>query len=155
MAPMTTLPGTYMPHRPAEHRVTVLDTPEELLWFHLDGGILEDADGNVVLARPTGAVTVPLKGLYRVQRLEDGAPVAGPGQLMTKEMFEADFTGFDEPYFEYGVKLLPRRNDVVVHGSLEAARAALDQLPVLKASGDYAVVRRLVLDPDNWELVPD
>jgi hypothetical protein len=151
---MTTLPGTYMPNRPAEHRVTVLDTPEELLWYHLDGGILEDAEGVVTLASPSGAVRVPLKGLYRIQRLENGVPEAGPGQLMTKEMFASEYSEHAAPYFEFGVKFLPRRNDIVVHGSYEAAVAALDGLPVLKASGEYSIARRLVHEPGDWELVP-
>lgn len=81
--------------------------------------------------------------------------MSGPGKLLTKEQFESGFIAFDEPYFECGVKLLPRRNDVVVHGDLDAARNAVDQMPVLKASGAYGIVRRLVFDPDNWELVRD
>jgi hypothetical protein len=152
---MTTLPGTYMPNRPTELRVTILDTPQDLLWYHLDGGILEDADGNVTLADPAGAITVPLKGLYRVQRLENGIPVARPGRLLTKEQFEAGLTEFEEPYFEYGVKFLPRRNDVVEHGSLDRAKAALIDAPILRASGEYGIVRRLIHEPGAWELVPD
>jgi hypothetical protein len=152
---MTTLPGTYMPHRPPELRVTILDTPQDLLWFHLDGGILEDADGNVTLADPAGAITVPLKGLYRIQLLENGIPEAGPGQLLTKEQFESRITEFEEPYFEYGVKFLPRRNDVVEHGSLEQAKAALIDAPILRASGEYGIVRRLTHEPGLWEIVPD
>lgn len=151
---MTTLPGTYMPHRPPELRVTVLDTPEDLLWYHLEGGIVEDADGNVTLAHPAGAITVPLKGLYRLQTLENGIPAEGPGRLLTKEQFESSITEFEEPYFEYGVKFLPRRNDVVEHGSLERAKAALADAPILRAAGNYAVVRRLTREPGDWEIAP-
>lgn len=89
--------------------------------------------------------------MYRVQRLEDGVPVPGPGQLLTKDQFEARFGEWEEPYFEYGIWYRPRRNDVTVHGSLEAAQAALAGVPVLAASGDYAIVRRLVTEPGYWE----
>lgn len=58
------------------------------------------------------------------------------------------------PYFEYGVKFLPRRNDIVPHGSLDAAKAALSDAPILLASGNYGIVRRLVHEPGNWEIVP-
>lgn len=154
MRTMTTLPGTYMPHRPSEFRVTVLDTPDDLLWFHLDGGIIENADGNVTLADPAGAIFVPLKGLYRVQRIENGIPEAGAGLLLTKEQFEARFTEFEEPYFEYGVKYLPRRDDIVKHGSLERVKSALVDAPILLASGEYAIVRRLTHEPGLWEIAP-
>lgn len=124
---MTTLPGTFMPIRPTEFRVTILDTPEDLMWFHLDYGQFEDADGDVTLRNGEEIITVPLKGLYRVEHLVDGLSTAGPGLLMTKEQFEAKHTEFEEPYFEHGAKFLPRRNDIVVQGcSLEAAKAALD-----------------------------
>lgn len=60
-----------------------------------------------------------------------------------------------EPYFEYGVKFLPRRNDIITHGSLERAKAALIDAPILLASGDYGIVRRLIHEPGDWEIVPD
>lgn len=52
------------------------------------------------------------------------------------------------------MKFLPGRNGVVTHGSLEAAQAALDAVPALKASGDYRIVRRLTHEEDGWELLP-
>jgi hypothetical protein len=144
-----------MPLRPTELRVTILDTPEDLMWFHLDYGQFEDADGNVTLRDGEETITVPLKGLYRVERLVDGLTTAGPGFLMTKEQFEAKHIEFEEPYFEYGVSFLPRRNDIVTHGSLDAAKAALSDAPILLASGNYGIVRRLTHEPGDWELVPD
>jgi hypothetical protein len=62
---------------------------------------------------------------------------------------------FEEPYFEFGVKFLPRRNDVVEHGGLEQAKAALIDAPILRASGEYGIVRRLTDEPGRWEIVPD
>lgn len=152
---MTTLPGTYMPHRPSGYRVTVLDTPEDLLSFHLAYGQIEDAAGNVTLPDGDETITVPLKGLHRVQLVENGIPEAGPGLLLTREQFEADWTEFEGPFFEYGVMFLPRRNDIVTLGSLEAATAALADAPLLLASGEYGIVRRLVHEPGDWELVPN
>ena len=154
MPPMTLLPDTYMPLRPDESRVTVLDTPGDLQQFRLDGGAVEDADGNVNLRIDDQVVAVPLSGLYWVQRIEGGIPVPGSCQLLTKDQFSSRLTVFDEAYFEYGVKFLPRRNDIVVHGSLEAAKAALVGAPVLLASGEYGIVRRLVHEPGDWELAP-
>ncbi|HEX9085899.1 MAG TPA: hypothetical protein VF867_00045 [Arthrobacter sp.] len=150
---MTTLPDTYMPNRPAEHRVTVLDTPQDILWYHMDNGPLPDDDGNVRLRDGDDVLTVPLKGLYRVQLVENGIPAAGPGRLLTREQFGSQFSEFAEPYLEYGVKFLPRRNDIVIHGSLETAKDALDGLPALKGSGDYGIVRRLVHEPGDWEIL--
>lgn len=106
-------------------------------------------------ARCEETITAPLKGLYRIQRVENGVPESGPGLLLTKEQFEAEFTEHAEPYFEYGVKFLPRRNDIVMHGSLEAAKAALIDAPILRMSGEYGIVRRLIHEPGDWELVPD
>ena len=150
MPHMTLLPDTYMPLRPDEFRVTVLDTPKDIEQFRLGGGVAEDAAGNVSLRIDDQIVAVPLSGLYWVQHIEGGIPVPGPSQLLTKDQSYARLTVFDEAYFEYGVKFLPRRNDIVVHGSLEAAKAA----PVLLASGEYGIVRRLVHEPGDWELAP-
>ncbi|HEX9227530.1 MAG TPA: hypothetical protein VF885_12880 [Arthrobacter sp.] len=152
---MTILPGSYTTLRPAEFSVTVLDTPEELLLFRLDHGVIEDGDGNVRLRHGGRIITVPLEGLYLIQRVRNGIRVPGHGLLLTREQFEGGFIEFDEPYFEYGVKFLPRRNDVVEHGSLEAATAALEGSPILAGSGDYAIVRRLTREPGEWEIMPE
>lgn len=144
-----------MPNRPAERRVTVLDTPQDILWYHMDKGPLPDEDGNIRMRDGNEVVSVPLQGLYRVQVIENGVPAAGPGLLLTKAQFAAGYSEFAEPYFEYGVKFLPRRNDIVVHGSLTGSRTALDEMTVLKASGDYGIVRRLVHEPGDWEIFLD
>lgn len=152
---MTTLPNSYMLHRPSEYRVTILDTPQDILWYHMDKGPLPDDNGNIRMRDGDDVATVPLKGLYRIQLVENGIPASGPGLLLTREQFESRLTEFAEPYFEYGVKFLPRRNDIVVQGSLEAARSALDGSPVLNASGEYGMVRRLVHEPGDWEIFLD
>jgi hypothetical protein len=121
----------------------------------MDKGPLPDEDGNIRMREGNQVVTVPLQGLYRVQVVENGIPAAGPGLLLTKDQFAARFSEFAEPYFEYGVKFLPRRNDIVVHGSLAGSRTALEEMPALKASGDYGIVRRLVHEPGGWEIVLD
>ncbi|XTR53039.1 hypothetical protein ACOM2C_07795 [Pseudarthrobacter sp. So.54] len=79
--------------------------------------------------------------------------MARPGRLMPQEMFEADSRSTRS-------LCLARRHvpapphDVAVRGSLDATKAALDQLPVLKASGGYGIVRRLAGEPGSWEPVP-
>lgn len=152
---MTTLPDTYMPNRPAEYRITILDTEQDILWYHMDSGPIPDVDGNIHLQDGDEVMTVPLKGLYRIQLIENGIPAPGPGLLLTRSQFESRLSAFAEPYFEYGVKFLPRRGDIVIHGSLDGARTALAELPVLKASGDYGIVRRLVHEPGDWEIFQD
>ncbi|MGT2461135.1 hypothetical protein [Sinomonas atrocyanea] len=153
---MSILPGRFMARRPDQFRVTVMDTIEDVGWYRLDGGrALADEHGNVRLPGPDGVtVEVPLLGLYRIQRLEDGVPVPGPGLLLTRDQFQAQFEEWSEPHYEYGIRYVPRPRDIVVHGSLEAAQAALEQVPVLGASGDYAIVRRLVTEPGLWEELP-
>jgi hypothetical protein len=154
---MTILPGTYMPVRPAEYRVTILDTDAAIADYETWGGLVADDNGEVILRRGRlgRPMSVPLRGLYRLQSIENGIVESGAGRLLTEAEFRAGLTEFAEPYFEYGVKCLPRRSDVVVHGSLDAARAALDDLPALKASGEYGIVRRLTSEPGDWELVPE
>jgi hypothetical protein len=152
---MTVLPDTYMPIHPAEQRVTVIDTDEDIASFCFDGGRRPDENGEIVLYEDGRPFRVPLKGLYRVQLIENGIPEEGLGLLMTEEQFRARYTEHAVPYFEYGVKFLPRRNDIVEHGSLAAAQAALDAVPELKASGLYGIVRRLTSEPGDWELVPE
>lgn len=156
MAPMTILPGTFMPIRPTEYQVTVLDTDEAIADYETWGGLVADDNGEVILRRGRlgRPMSVPLRGLYRLQSIENGIVESGVGRLLTEAEFRAGLTEFAAPYFEYGVKFLPRRNDIVEHGSLEAAQAALDAVPELKASGNYGIVRRLTAEPGDWELVP-
>lgn len=154
MRAMTNLPETVTPIRPTELAVTVLDTHDDVLDYLIDGGIAPDKDGNVLLCVDDEHVLVPIKGLYRLQVVDDSGTVPGPGLLVTEGQFKANFTAYDEPSFEYGVQLLARPRDVVSHGgSLEHARDALKALPVLEATGDYGIVRRLVHEPGDWERV--
>lgn len=93
--------------RPVEYRVTVLDNGEDLLWYHLDDGVTPDEDGNVRMrADDGGIVTVPLRGLYRVQQVENGIPAPGPGLLMTPDQFQARFTIWRERPDEAAHRLL-------------------------------------------------
>jgi hypothetical protein len=150
---MTNLSETFMPVRPTELAVTIRDADDDVFDYLVYGGVAPDMDGYVLLLVTDGHTLVPLKGLYRLRVITEGVIVRSPGLLVTAEQFKHDFAVFDEPYYEYGVKFLPRRNDVVVRGSLEVATGALDALPVLKASGDHGVVRRLVHEPGDWERV--
>lgn len=119
---MAVLPDTYVPVHPAEQRVTVIDPDEDSASFCFDGGPRPDKNGDIVLYEDDRSYRVPLKGLYCVQLIENGVPEDGLGRLMREGQFHARFTGHTVPYYEYGVKFLPRRIVIVEHGTLEAAR---------------------------------
>lgn len=154
MADMTTLDETYMLKHPVRHRITRLDTPEDVHYF---GRTYDNHP------RPDGTFELPSsdyvrrfsqpEDTYLVEVLDINGQPTREFDLLTGEEFRERLTPHEEPYFEYGVWFKPRRNDVVEHGTKEAAQAALDALPVLKDSGDYAIVRRLAYEPGNWEEV--
>lgn len=154
MAPMTTLDETYMFKHPVQHRITRLDTEESI---HYYGRTYDN------YPRPDGTFELPStdyvrrfsqpEDTYLVEVLDDKRQPTGEFNLLNGEEFRESLTPHEEPYFEYGVWFKPRRNDVVVHGSKEAAQTALDELPVLKESGNYAIVRRIIYEPGYWEEV--
>ncbi|ACL42033.1 hypothetical protein Achl_4082 (plasmid) [Pseudarthrobacter chlorophenolicus A6] len=155
MACMTTLDETYMLKHPVRHRITRLDTPESVHYYGRTYDNYPTPDGTFELPSKEDYVrrfSRP-EDTYLVEVLDNDGNPTREFDLLNEEEFRERLTPHEEPHFEYGVWFKPRRNDVVEHGTLEAAQAALDELPVLKDSGDYAIVSRLAYEPGNWEEV--
>lgn len=154
MAGMTTLDETYMLKHPVRHRITRLDTPDSVHYYGRTYDNYPEPDGTFELpSRDYVRRFSQPQDTYLVEVLGENGQPTREFDLLNGEEFRERLTPHEEPYFEYGVWFKPRRNDVVEHGSKEAAQAALDALPVLRDSGDYAIVRRLTYEPGHWEEV--
>lgn len=79
------------------YQATLLETGADLLQYHLDGGVIPDADGNVQVRVCDGRVrTLPLKGLYVVRPVQFDTPYDGPGVLLTRFDYLASFASGDD-----------------------------------------------------------
>lgn len=152
---MTTLTDTFMYRRPVQHRVTVLDTDNDIHDFTRITDNYPDSNGMFRRERQDGTRDdIPLRGSYFVQELDEDSHGTGRFKVLTPEEFKEQLTEHEDPYFEYGIQFIPRPRDVVSHGgNLEHAREALKAMPVLAASGEYGIVHRLVTEPGPWERV--
>lgn len=152
---MSTLTGTFMYRRPVQHRVTVLDTDNEIHNFtHITDSY---PDSNGMYRRQRKDFTrddIVLLGSYFIEELDKDGDFTGRFDVLTPEEFKDQLTEHEEPYFEYGIQFIPRPRDIVSHGgNLEHAREALRSMAELAASGEYGIVRRLVTEPGPWERI--
>lgn len=152
---MTTLEETYVLKLPVRHRITRLDTPGSVHYYGRTYDNYPEPDGTFELPSKEDYVRRFSKpeDTYLVEVMDDQGQPTREFDLLNGEEFRGRLTPREEPYFEYGIWFKPRRNDVVEHGSKEAAQQALDNMPVLKDSGEYAIVRRLTYEPGDWEEV--
>jgi hypothetical protein len=152
---MSTLTDNYMYRRPVQHRITVLDTDTDIHYISRTTDNYPDSKG--MYRRDRKDYTrddILLRGSYFVEELDEDGDRTGRFDVLTPEEFQEQLTEHEEPYFEYGIQFIPRPRDVVSHGgNLEHAREALKAKPVLAASGEYAIVRRLVTEPGPWERI--
>ncbi|MBG0738931.1 hypothetical protein IV500_05775 [Paeniglutamicibacter antarcticus] len=151
---MSTLGATFKHRRPVLHRVTVLDTVKDVNYFTRTTDNYPDSNGTYRRHHKNFIRdAIVLEGAYFVEETDEDGDRTGRFEVLTQDEFHEKFTGHEEPSFEYGLQFIPRPQDVVRHGSLDAARVALEAVPVLKASGDYSIVRRPVPAPGPWERI--
>jgi hypothetical protein len=152
---MSTLADTFMRRRPVQHRITVLDTDEDIHYFSRTTDNYPDSNGLFHRYRKDYTPDhILLRGSYFIEELDEDGDREGRFDVLTPEEFKEQFTEHEDPYFEYGIQFIPRPRDVVSHGgNLEHAREALKAMPVLAASGEYGIVRRVVSEPGPWERV--
>lgn len=152
---MSTLPDTYMRRIPVQHRITFLDTDNDIHYFSRTTDCYPEPDGTFPRERKDYTRDdIPLRGSVFVEELEEDGERSGRFEVLTREEYREQFTEHEVPGTEYGIQLISRPRDVVSHGgNLENARDALKTLPVLAASAEYQIVRRSVTEPGPWERV--
>lgn len=151
---MSTLTDKYMRRRPVQHRITVLDTNEDINYFSRTTDNYPDSNGMYRRQRKDYTRDdIPLRGSYFIEELDEDGDREGRFEVLTPEEFKEQFTEHEDPYFEYGVQYLLRPRDVVSHGgNLEHAREGLRNSG-LTGSGEYGIVRRLMTEPGPWERI--
>jgi hypothetical protein len=152
---MSTLTDTFMYRRPVQHRVTVLDTDNDIHNFTRTTDNYPDSNGMYRRQRKDFTRDdIVLRGSYFIEELDKDGDFTGRFDVLTPEEFKDQLTEHEDPYFEYGIQFIPRPRDIVSHGgNLDHAREALKAMPVLAASGEYGIVRRLVTEPGTWERI--
>jgi hypothetical protein len=153
MMPMTTQPSTmYMRIIPDQHRITFLGTESDVLGFSRTTDCYPDENG--MFRRERKDFTrddIPLLGSVFVAELDVDGDRTGRFEVLTRREFREQFMEHEVPYFEFGIQCVSRPRDVVCHGTKQRCEDVLDDMPVLRDSGDYRIVRRRVTEPGDWE----
>jgi hypothetical protein len=152
---MSTLTNSHIRRVPTQHRITVMETPEDQHYYGRTYDNYPDQDGNVKL--PTGeytSVTVPLMGLYLVEELESGRP-SGRFDLLTHEQFKEQYIELGDPGLEYGYRAVGGRNIFFhpMNPSIEEARRGLASLQEMHPLGKFEVLSRPAGSGDEWTVV--
>lgn len=148
---MSTLTETFMHRRPVQHRITILDTDTDIHYFSRTTDNYPDSNG--MYHRQKKDYTrddIVLRGSYFIEELDEDGDREGRFEVLTPTEFQKKFTEHEELNFEYGIQVVRRPRDVVEHGTLERCQTVLDEMPDLRDSGDYRIVRRLVNEPGDW-----
>lgn len=150
---MSTLTGTYTRLRPVQHRVTVLDSDNDIHYFSRTTDCYPEPDGTFRRDRKDYTPdSITLRGAVFIEELDEDGDQSGRFDVLTLEEFLERYAEHDKPHFEYGIQFIPRPRDVLSHGGdLDRAREALKALPVLAGSGEYGIVRRVTAEPGPWE----
>jgi hypothetical protein len=153
---MSTLTHTHVRRQPMQHRITVMETPEDQDYYGRRYDNYPDQNGNVKL--PTGdhtSVTVPLMGLYLVEELESGVRPNGTFFLLTEQQFIEQFAELGEPGQEYGYRAVGGVN--VFHHPLRcdigSARQGLAELQQMHPLGKFELVARPAGSDIDWTVV--
>lgn len=153
---MSILTNSHVRRVPTEHRITVMETPEDQHHYGRTYDNYPDQDGNVKL--PTGeytSVKVPLMGLYLVEELESGQP-NGRFDLLTPEQFREQYVELGDPNLIYGVRSVGGKDVSVTTGTVESARIGVMILQSRHPLGKFEVIslpRDTADDTSEWTVV--
>jgi hypothetical protein len=150
---MPTLEAHFQHIRPVRHRVTVLETDQDVSHFSRTTDNYPDANGMYWRDLKGNAHDlIPLIDSYFVEELDEDGESTGTFDVLTAEEFRHKFTEHREPPIEYGIQRLARPDEVAPHLSIERCREVMDNLPALKISGEYGIVTRQGPSaPGPWE----
>lgn len=150
---MSTLTNTHVRREPTQHRITVMETPEDQHYYGRTYDDYPDQDGNVKL--PTGdytSVKVPLMGLYLIEELgADGRP-SGTFDLLTFEQFREQFEELGDRGLEYGVRAVGG-SDIERHSDIVVARVHLSYLKHKHPLGKFEAISRPAGSDGEWTVV--
>lgn len=150
---MSTLTNTHAHRSPLEHRITVMETPEDQHYYGRTYDNYPDQDGNVEL--PTGeytSVKVPLMGLYLVEELDSKGQPNGRFELLTFQEFNEKFEELGDPSLDYGVRAFGGA-DIERHRDIQTARIHLSYLRHKYPMGKFEVISRPAGSDDDWTVV--
>lgn len=150
---MTTLTNTHTRRRAVEHRITVMETPEDQHYYGRTYDNYPDQDGNVELS--TGdytSVKVPLMGLYLIEELDSKGQPTGTFDLLTFQKLNEQFEELGNPGLDYGVRAVGG-SDVERHSGIGTARIHVGHLRLKRPLGKWEVISRSAGSDDEWAVV--
>jgi hypothetical protein len=153
---MSTLTHTHVRRTPTEHRITVMETPDDQHYYGLTYDNYPNEDGTVTRYIGDGyeKERVPFMGMYLVEELDTKGRPNGRFDLLTPEEFKEQFAELGNPGLEYGYRAVGGVN--VFHHSLwqvEEARAGLAGLQQMHPLGNFEVISRPAGSDDEWTVV--
>jgi hypothetical protein len=154
---MPILANSHGLRRPVEHRVTVLETPEDRAYLGHMYNSYPNPDGTFSRFAATGyeIERLPFLGLHLVEELDsDGAP-NGNHKLLTPEELKEQFHELGAPDLEYGFRALGGAN-IFFHplqADIATARSGVDELQLRHPLGKFEVISRPAGSNDDWTVV--
>lgn len=147
---MTTFVNPHVLAHPVRHRITLIETAEDVDYFAESCNGHPDSYGNYTAAF---ADPVPVLGSYLVEELTDAGEPSGLFELMAFEKFNRKFKEVGDPTLEYGARLGDRG---LVHPSrtVSGARFLADAMQhPIHTQVKAAVVSRPSFSDDEWTVV--
>ena len=139
---MSTLTNTHVRRTPTEHRITVMETPEDQHYYGrtYDNYPNEDGTINVYVGDGYERKRVPFMGMYLVEELNDKGRPNGRFDLLTPKEFNEQFVELGDPGLIYGVRALGGSHVDVTRGTLESARVGVKTMLSRHPLGKFEVV---------------
>lgn len=156
MPVMSTLTHTHVRRVPTEHRITVMETPEDQQYYGLTYDNYPNSDGTVTRYIGDGYEKehVQFMGMYLVEALDSEGRPDGRFELLTFQEFKEQFVELGDPNLIYGVRSVGGKNVDVTRGTLESARIGVMFLQARHPLGKFEVVSfPCDTDGDEWTVV--
>lgn len=153
---MSTLTNTHVLRTPVQHRITVMETPEDEQYLGQTYDCYPNDDGTITVSR-IPYERVPFLGMYLVEELTSEGKLNGKFRLLTFQEFQELFQEFGDPSLEYGYRAAGGVN-IFFHPlspSVEGARRGLSLLQERHPLGKFEVVSRPAgsQDDEEWTVV--
>jgi hypothetical protein len=153
---MSTLTHTHVRRTPTEHRITVMETPEDQHYYGRTYDNYPNEDGTVTRYIGDGyeKERVTFMGMHLIEELDSRGRPNGRFDLLTPDEFNEQFMERGVPGLEYGYRAVGGVN-IFHHPNwdIATAREGVKELEQLHPLGKFEVISRPAGSDDDWTVV--
>lgn len=154
---MSILTNSHVRSVPTEHRITVMETPEDQHYYGRTYDNYPNSDGTVTRYIGDGyeKERVPFWGMYLVEVLDSKGCPNGRFDLLTPEEFKEQYVELGDPDLEYGYRAVGGANIFFhpLNASIGEVRRGLSSLQDMHPLGKFEVISRPAGSDDEWTVV--